>query len=102
MLLTKPILILCHFAMALPAQQRVDKATIDAWMEELSNWGRWGKNDQMGTVNLITPAKRKSALAAVKEGISISPSRDAGTTKSVDNANPVGHEWIPKRLTITV
>ena len=92
MLLTKPIPILCLFAMTLPAQQRVDKATIDAWMDELSNWGRWGKNDQMGTVNLITAAKRKSALATVREGISVSLSRDADTTKSVDNANPFGHE----------
>ena len=28
-------------------------------MKELSNWGRRGKDDQMGTVNLVTPAKRK-------------------------------------------
>src|SRR5438552_2921737 len=27
-------------------------------MTELSNWGRWGKDDQAGTINLITPAKR--------------------------------------------
>ena len=38
-------------------------------MTELSNWGRWGKEDQMGTVNLITPAKRKEAAALVKEGV---------------------------------
>ena len=24
-------------------------------MEELSNWGRWGKTDQLGALNLITP-----------------------------------------------
>jgi hypothetical protein len=46
-------------------------------MTELSNWGRWGKDDQAGTVNLITPAKRKQAAALVKEGISISMSLDA-------------------------
>ena len=28
-------------------------------MKDLSNWGRWGKDDQMGAVNLITPAKGK-------------------------------------------
>ena len=33
-------------------------------MTELSNWGRWGKEDQMGAVNLITPAKRKQAAMA--------------------------------------
>jgi hypothetical protein len=35
------------------------KATdIDKMMTDLSNWGRWGKDDQRGTLNLITPAKR--------------------------------------------
>jgi kynurenine formamidase len=46
-------------------------------MKELSNWGRWGKDDQAGTVNLITNAKRKQAAALVKEGISVSMSLDA-------------------------
>ena len=26
------------------------------WMDSLSNWGRWGADDQMGTLNLITDA----------------------------------------------
>ena len=30
-------------------------------MEELSNWGRWGPDDELGTANLITPAKRRAA-----------------------------------------
>ena len=53
------------------------KDDIDRWMTELSNWGRWGKDDQAGTVNLITNAKRKQAAALVKEGISVSMSLDA-------------------------
>ena len=32
-------------------------------MKELSNWGRWGEQDELGAANLITPAKRKQALA---------------------------------------
>ena len=36
------------------------------------NWGRWGKDDEIGTFNLITPAVRRAAAALVKEGISIS------------------------------
>lgn len=57
--------------------RNLTKDDIDRWMTELSNWGRWGKDDQAGTVNLITPAKRKQAAALVKEGISISMSLDA-------------------------
>ena len=71
----------------LPAQQPLDKAALDRWMQELSNWGRWGKDDQMGTVNLITPAKRKSAAALVKEGFTVSLSSDADTEKSADNGS---------------
>ena len=81
-------------AIALAADPPLDKATLDRWMQELSNWGRWGKDDQMGTVNLITPAKRKAAAALVKEGYSVSLSSDAETVKSADNEFPFGHEMI--------
>src|SRR5437762_1201753 len=76
------------------AEQPLEKATVDQWMHELSNWGRWGKDDQLGTVNLITPAKRKAAAGLVKEGYSVSLSSDAETTKSADNEFPFGHEMI--------
>ncbi|MEO8125832.1 MAG: cyclase family protein [Bryobacteraceae bacterium] len=72
--------------------QRMDKATVEGWMKELSNWGRWGKADQMGTVNLITPAKRKAAAALVTEGFSVSLSSDADTVKSVENSKPFVHK----------
>jgi hypothetical protein len=42
------------------------------WTKELSNWGRWGKDDERGTLNLITPAKRQQAAALVKSGVSLS------------------------------
>jgi hypothetical protein len=31
-------------------------------LKELSNWGRWGDDDELGAANLITPAKRKQAV----------------------------------------
>ena len=34
-------------------------------LKELSNWGRWGNDDELGAANLITPAKRKQAAALV-------------------------------------
>lgn len=46
-------------------------------MKTLSNWGRWGKDDQLGALNLITPQKRKEAAGLVQEGISISLTRNA-------------------------
>ena len=57
--------------------RNLTKADIERWMTELSNWGRWGKDDQAGTINLITTAKRKQAAALVKDGLSVSMSLDA-------------------------
>ena len=80
-------------AAALSAQgpHTVTKADIEKWMTELSNWGRWGKADQMGTVNLITAAKKKQAAALVHDGLSISLARTIETEKAVDNGSPFGH-----------
>src|SRR5689334_7324028 len=66
----------------------VTQAQYDQWKKDLSNWGRWGKDDEIGALNLITPAKRKQAAALVKEGVSVSLAADADTVKAVDNANP--------------
>jgi kynurenine formamidase len=53
-------------------------------MKELSNWGRWGANDELGAANLITPAKRKQALALVTEGLTISLGHDVIQEKAAD------------------
>ena len=77
-----------------PAQRRqtiVTAADVEKWMTELSNWGRWGKDDQLGAVNLITAGKRKQAAALVRDGLSVSLSRTAEKEKSIDNASPFGH-----------
>jgi kynurenine formamidase len=85
-------------AVTLPAtvatQQSVSRAEFERWKTELSNWGRWGKDDQIGALNLITPAKRRQAAALVREGISVSLSRDADTVKAIDNPDPFEHSMI--------
>lgn len=79
-----------------PAQQPAahaltTQAEYERWQTELSNWGRWGKDDEMGTLNLITAAKRKQAVALVKEGFSVSLARNASAEKEIDNPCPI--EW---------
>jgi kynurenine formamidase len=66
----------------------VTEAQYERWKKDLSNWGRWGKDDEIGTLNLITPAKRKQAASLVKEGVSVSLAADTDTVKAVDNPNP--------------
>jgi len=36
--------------------------------KELSNWGRWGENDQFGTLNNITPEDIVNAGKLIKKG----------------------------------
>ena len=35
---------------------------------EVSNWGRWGDSDELGTLNFITADKIAEAAALVKHG----------------------------------
>ncbi len=46
--------------------------TVREWGAELSNWGRWGDDDEIGTLNLITPERIAAASASVREGLVVS------------------------------
>src|SRR5215510_16412176 len=70
----------------------VTKDQYEQWKKEVSNWGRWGKDDQLGTMNLVTPAKRKAAAALVKDGVSVSLSAVPNEEKAIDNPTPYEHE----------
>jgi kynurenine formamidase len=59
-----------------PSVNRVTEAQLDTWMQELSNWGRWGKDDVLGALNTITPEKRRQAAALVRSGETVSLSHD--------------------------
>ena len=45
------------------------------WMDSLSNWGRWGAEDQRGTLNLLTPEVTLRATRLVQEGVTVSCAR---------------------------
>ncbi len=91
-----PLVVWCLARVSPPAAAQprapITHETFDAWFTELSNWGRWGKDDEMGAINLITPAKRKQAGSLLKEGASFSLSRDAEKEKAADNPAPFGHQ----------
>ena len=66
---------------------------IDAMLDRLSNWGRWGKQDERGALNLITPQRRVEAARLVREGRAVSLSRDAIKT-SEDDSPPFEHAMV--------
>lgn len=63
---------------------------VDAWMSELSNWGRWGRADERGTLNLITPAVRKQALKLATDGVPVSLAHSIEKDAAPDNPRPLG------------
>lgn len=69
----------------------VTRAQYDAWMAEISNWGRWGDDDELGTLNLITPEVRRAAAALVRDGVTVSLALDLNTVADELNTNPFLH-----------
>ena len=63
-------------------------------MTELSNWGRWGTDDELGALNLITPAKRTEAARLVTDGFSVSLASTANTEETIDNPCPVAWKML--------
>ena len=82
------VLVACVAAVGSAGHEQDDPRTPFAredyfrWMKELSNWDRWGADDERGTLNLITADKMRQAAALVKAGVSVSlaqvqvPNRD--------------------------
>jgi kynurenine formamidase len=64
---------------------------LDALFDELNNAGRWGPDDELGTLNFITPAKRIAAAQLVRTGRALSLARDLDTVQSPNNPVPVRH-----------
>src|SRR6266568_3447780 len=75
----------------LPERSAVCKSDIDHWMTQLSNWGRWGKEDQLGALNLVSASKARTATRLVREGVSVSLAHEAVTERAADNPLPFLH-----------
>ena len=83
-------LCICALAWTSRAQtlKSINVETFETWMQNLSNWGRWGEDDQLGTLNLITPEKRREALTLPRDGESVSLAHDVETEPALDNTRP--------------
>lgn len=41
---------------------------VEAMIGRVSNWGRWGPEDELGTVNYLTAERRAGAAALARTG----------------------------------
>lgn len=64
---------------------------LDALFDEVNNAGRWGPDDELGTLNFITREKRVAAASLVQQGRAMSIARDLDTIQSDNNPAPVRH-----------
>jgi len=70
---------------------KLTPADVKGMFEKLSNWGRWGKEDQRGALNFITNQKRAAAARLVHTGETVSMALPLATIPAPDNPNPVTH-----------
>ena len=78
------IAVTTQFALAQPHPPMETEEDFHRAMDELSNWGRWGDEDELGAANLITAQKRKAAASLITEGIVISLAHDVNQEPAVD------------------
>ena len=51
-----------------PLKQDVTLGTLEDMSKRVKNWGRWGPDDQLGTLNFVTPDDIRKAASLVKKG----------------------------------
>lgn len=72
----------------------VSIAAFDRIFESVKNWGRWGDDDERGTLNLIRPEHVRAAAALVRSGRQVSMAIPIDTVAGPDNPNPAVHLMI--------
>ena len=83
--------------MAMVERRVPTKEEVESWLRDRRNWGRWGPDDEMGTLNLITDEKRASAARLVQSGKTVSLSRFFPKTPGIGNPEPA-HHWMRRAV----
>jgi kynurenine formamidase len=69
----------------------VSAAEFQSLFAGLSNWGRWGTEDERGTLHLLTPERVAVATQLVRDGLSVTLSLPLNTKAGVHNPAPADH-----------
>jgi kynurenine formamidase len=76
------------------APRRLSAQEFDELFAEVCNWGRWGSDDERGTLNYITPEHVRSAAALVRSGRTVSLSLPINTIAGPDDPRPAVHYMV--------
>ena len=72
-------------------RQVPEETEVLEYVRSLSNWGRWGQEDELGTINHIGPEQRKHAASLVRDGVAVSCARPITTEPAADVGSPALH-----------
>src|SRR5215204_4802521 len=72
----------------------LSQAGFQGLFDQCSNWGRWGAEDERGTLNLITPEQTKRAAALIQHGVTVSCAWPLNTVPDPENRSPATHLMI--------
>ena len=72
----------------------VTLAEFDEIFEAVKNWGRWGPDDELGTLNYITADTVRAAAATVRSGRRATMAIAMNTAAGPDNPSPVTHHVV--------
>ena len=75
--------------LTLPAPVTLEE--FNSVFESVKNWGRWGPDDDRGTLNYITPARVAAAAGLVRSGRTVSMAIPINKVAGPDNPNPAVH-----------
>jgi kynurenine formamidase len=74
-------------------ERRVDvtAAEFRALFQAVSNWGRWGEDDERGTLNELSAERVVAAASLVRSGVTVTLSLPWNTQRRIDNPEPAVH-----------
>jgi kynurenine formamidase len=72
-------------------EAEISAAEFRELFERVSNWGRWGPDDERGALNYLTPERVAAAAGLVRSGRTVSLSRPLNTEREPDNPEPADH-----------
>ena len=77
---------------SLEPAKKLSMEDFEELFSDVNNWGRWGKDDQLGTLNNIDASKRVIAAKLVKEGLSVSMEFPITEKGDPFNPEPLQHD----------
>lgn len=72
-------------------ESAMSRDQFDELFDKSSNWGRWGPDDELGTLNLIGAGQRRAAASLVREGLTVSLAMDLNKKADAWNNHPLEH-----------